>query len=49
MVLINPLYPPVLGDVWRWGTPADPQQREVSLDSLRLPRFARNDKSEQDG
>ncbi len=34
IVLINPLYPPILGDFFKWGTPPDPRQREIPLDSL---------------
>ena len=33
MVFINPLYPPVLGDFYGWGTPPDPQQ-DVSCASF---------------
>jgi hypothetical protein len=27
IVLINPLYPPVLGDFSSWGTPPDPRRK----------------------
>ena len=30
---INPLYPPILGDILSWGTPPDPRQ-EVSCTSF---------------
>jgi hypothetical protein len=30
---INPLYPPILGDLKSWGTPSGPQQ-EVSCTSF---------------
>jgi hypothetical protein len=33
IVYINPLYPPVLGDLWVWGTPPNPWQ-EVSCTSF---------------
>ena len=33
IVSINPLYPPILGDFFIWGTPTDPQQ-EVSCTSF---------------
>jgi hypothetical protein len=28
IVSINPLYPPILGDSYSWGTPPDPRQEE---------------------
>ena len=33
ILLINPLYPPILGDFEVWGTPLGPRQ-EVSCTSL---------------
>ena len=38
ILLINPLYPPILGDFEIWGTPPDPRQ-EVSCTSFSAVAF----------